>query len=250
GQDKADADRLRAHLTPRRFGPQDLPDWVRNRFTDTSGAFGRYVLIYPMGIKSKAEVVLAIQEVIGTLTVEGKTYHPTASWMFTGEAYLTVRHEGPLAVGLAALVVFMLLLFDLRHLGRAVLTFFPLGLGFLSFLGIMGWAGIPLNLFNVVVLPTIFGIGVDTAIHLNHRLRGGHTVSAVLHTTGASAAISAITTAIGFASLLVVDNEGLRSIGWIAVIGIGCTTLCTTTLIAAFETLRRTRVKQPARSGA
>ena len=61
----------------------------------------------------------------------------------------------------------------------------------------------------------------------------------MLRTTGAASVISALTTAIGFASLLVVDSEGLRSIGWIAVIG--CTSLCTTALITAFATLRMAR---------
>ena len=56
--------------------------------------------------------------------------------------------------------------------------------------------------------------------------------------TGAAAGVSAVTTAIGFGSLLAVESEGLRSIGWVAVIGIACTTLCTTALISAFATLK------------
>ncbi|MDP6946122.1 MAG: MMPL family transporter, partial [Myxococcota bacterium] len=240
GSDKADADQLRPYLTPSAFGVEDLPEWVRERFTDTTGALGRYVLLYPLGIKSQAEEVIAIQDAIGHADVEGKRYYSTASWMFTGDAYLTVQREGPLAVGLAALVVFLVLLFDSRRLGRTLLTFLPLALGFILLLGVLGWADIPLNLFNIVVLPAIFGIGVDTAIHLSHRLREGHSVAEVLRTTGAAAGMSALTTAIGFASLLAVDNEGLRSIGWVAVIGIACTFVCTTGLIAAFETLRVT----------
>lgn len=240
GQAKVDADRLLEFLEPRAFDVGDLPDWVKAKFTDTSGRLGRYVLLYPNGVKSRSEDVLKIQDAIGRIEVGGKTYYTTASWMIAGDAFRTVRDEGPLAVGLAALVVFLLLFVDLRRYADVLTAFLALVAGVVTFLGILATAGIQLNMFNVVVLPTIFGIGVDTAIHLMHRLREGDSVGTTLRTTGAAAAVSAATTAVGFGSLLLVNNEGLRSIGWVAVIGIGCTYAATTGLIGAVTVLRRT----------
>ncbi|MEC9072898.1 MAG: MMPL family transporter, partial [Myxococcota bacterium] len=79
GQAKADADQLRPYLSPSAFGVEALPDWVRERFTDTSGRLGRYVLLYPRGRKSDARQVQRIQDAIGEVTVDGETYHSTAT---------------------------------------------------------------------------------------------------------------------------------------------------------------------------
>ena len=85
----------------------------------------------------------------------------------------------------------------------------------------------------------MFGIGVDTAVHLTHRRREGATVSVMLSKSGKAAALSALTTAVGFASLLSVPSEGLRSIGWVALIGVVVTTATTMLGITALESLRR-----------
>jgi predicted RND superfamily exporter protein len=236
---RADADRLRSYLEPEAFGYKDLPAWVTEKFTDSEGNVGRYVLLYIWGPKSTAEHVLKIQDQLGTIEVDGKIHHPTASWMILGDAYTMVREEGPWAVLLASLVVLFLLILDLRSARWVVIAYAPLGVGFVLFLGILALAEIPLNLFNIVVLPTILGIGVDTSIHLVHRLREGLPVRVVLRTTGAAATISAATTAIGFGSLLVVANEGLRSIGLVAVIGIVCITGTSIALTSAAGRLIR-----------
>ena len=238
GRDKADAEALMPYLAPRAFGIADLPAWVRARFTDSEGQVGRFVLLFPAGIKSRAEEVLEIQDAIGTLTIEGETYHPSAAWMFTGEAYATVKREGPLAVALAALLVFLLLWWDQRSLSRTLRATLPLVVGFILTLGIAALIGLELTLFNIVVLPVILGIGVDTAVHLTHRLAQGVGVVEMLRTTGAAAGLSALTTAIGFGSLLSVASEGLRSIGWLALLGILCTSASTLALISAGEILR------------
>ena len=259
GQTKADADTLLRYLEPEPFDTGDLPEWVRERFTDTQGHFGRYVLLYVRGVKSRADEVLRIQDVIGQIEVDGPdgphTYYATASWFIIADAFVMVREEGPVAVALACLVVLLLLILDLRRAADVALAFVPLLVGFVVLLGALGWAGIPLNIFNIVVLPTVFGIGVDTAIHLVHRLREpGSTLWGVLRTTGAAAGISALTTVVGFLSLVFVANEGLRSIGWVAVIGITATYLASVAMIAALVALgvggyrRRTGCLEPPRS--
>ncbi len=242
GQDKDDADRIAKYLEPAPFRVEGLPAWLKDRFTDTEGQLGRYVLMYVTGTKSDGKHVVEIVDTVGTVALDDGTgtYHATASWMMLGEAYAVVKAEGPLAVMLAAGVVLLFLIGYLRSVRRVLLVFLPLTAGFVIFIGALALLEIPLNIFNIVVLPTIFGIGVDTAIHLVHRLDEGGSVREALRTTGSAAAVSSLTTAVGFFALTFVSNEGLVSIGWVAVIGIlvsYATSVCT---IAAAETLRRT----------
>jgi predicted RND superfamily exporter protein len=238
GEDKADADRLRPYLDPETFGINDLPEWVRLKFTTVDGSLGRYVLLYPKGPKSDARHVLKIRDAYGTVEVDGRTYHATASWMITGEAFDIVRREGPWAVGLAALVVLILLFVDMRRPERVFASYVPLLMGFLLFVGLLGWFEVELNLFNIIVLPSTLGIGVDTAIHLSHRIETDGAVRPALRSTGVAAGVAAVTTAVGFASLLVVASEGLRSIGIVAVVGILTVYTLTVLLISAFAILR------------
>lgn len=247
GEDKTEADELMPYLSPKPdgFGVADLPAWVRSKFTDIDGTLGRYVLLYINGPKSNAPYVLKIQDTIGDIKVGDAVYHPTAPWMITGAAYSTVKHEGPIAVGIAALVVLLLLAIDLRKPKRILVAYIPLLTGFIIFLGALAWLQVPLNLFNIVVLPTIFGIGVDTAIHLLYRIEEcPGSVKPALATTGVASGVAALTTAVGFASLLVVNSEGLQSIGSVAVVGIASIYVTTTCLTAAFVTLGRNRRKQ------
>ena len=66
-------------------------------------------------------------------------------------------------------------------------------------------------------------------------------MSEALRTTGAAAAVSSLTTAVGFFALTFVSNQGLVSIGWVAVIGILVSYITCVSLIAAGVTLTRSR---------
>jgi predicted RND superfamily exporter protein len=82
-------------------------------------------------------------------------------------------------------------------------------------------------MFNMVVIPSIIGIGIDNAVHIYHRYRreGPGSVLAVVRKTGAAVSLASITTAVGFGSSLISHHAGLRSLGLLAVIGIGSTLL-------------------------
>ena len=220
GQSKADADRLSKYLEPQAFSFDDLPEWLREQFTDSEGRLGRYVLLDVSGVKSDARHVQKIQAALGTVEVDGQTYEPAASWLILGDALTLVQREGPLAIGLAALVVLLLLGIDLRRPTKVLAVYAPIVCGFLVLLGLLRVLDIRLDIFNIVVLPTIFGIGVDTAIHLVHRFEEGDAFPVVMRTTGRAAAVSAATDAVGFLALTLMSSEVLQSIGLIAVLGI------------------------------
>jgi hypothetical protein len=95
---------------------------------------------------------------------------------------------------------------------------------------IFGWH---LNFYNLVVLPTVLGIGDDSGIHIVHRYleEGRGSIRRVLTSTGEHISVSAVTTMVGFGSLLLSTHPGLRTIGELAVLGISMT------LLAALVTL-------------
>ena len=89
-------------------------------------------------------------------------------------------------------------------------------------LGMMALLSIKFNYANFIVLPLIVGIGIDDGIHIVHCWRREATgnLSKVLSQIGRAIVLTSLTTAIGFGSLVSSHYPGLRSIGWVAALGI------------------------------
>ena len=77
----------------------------------------------------------------------------------------------------------------------------------------------------MVVLPAILGIACDNGVHLAHRFRdeGKFHMRTVLRSTGQHITIGSLTTMLGFVGLLFTTHPGLRSIGIMAILGMGMT---------------------------
>lgn len=74
--------------------------------------------------------------------------------------------------------------------------------------------GLPFNFADVIVLPLLLGIGVDSGIHLVHRHRLGDHGGAILRTSTARAVLfSALTTISSFGSLGFSTHMGIASLG-------------------------------------
>jgi hypothetical protein len=134
-----------------------------------------------------------------------------------------------------ALVMLALLAVHLRRPREVFGVFGALGLGVLLLVFVMRAASIHFNLLNVIVLPTVVGMGIDNAVHLLHTYRtlGPGSLRRVLHLVGRPAALASATTAIGFGSLSLAAHPGIRGVGVLSLIGISVMFLATTVLVLA-----------------
>ncbi len=134
---------------------------------------------------------------------------------------------------LGIVVVFVLMWADLGGPLRALFALLPLLVGMLWMLGGMALIGLRLNFFNIFVLTMIIGIGVDYGIHLLHRwYESGGDPNAVSETAKAIA-VAALTTMVGFGSLVLSHYPGLRSVGGAAILGALSTAVLSITLLPA-----------------
>ncbi len=86
----------------------------------------------------------------------------------------------------------------------------------------------PFNFANVIVLPLLLGLGVDSSIHYLHRAREAASGSAVLDTsTPRAIVISALTTMGSFGTLWLTPHRGLSSMGELLTVAIALMLLCT-----------------------
>ena len=99
--------------------------------------------------------------------------------------------------------------------------------------------GLPLNFANVIALPLLLGIGVDSGIHIIHRFRTDLPDGKnILATSSARAIIvSSLTTMGGVGNLALSPHAGTASMGLLLTLGIGITLVCMLLVLPALLTL-------------
>jgi predicted RND superfamily exporter protein len=109
----------------------------------------------------------------------------------------------------------------------------PVACGALWTAGLFALLGLKLNFMNIAILPMLLGLGVDYGIHIVHRFRlhGGLDVQEALRFTSTAVCLGALTTMVGFGSLALSVNQGIASVGLVALTGM---TAC---LLASLFTL-------------
>ncbi len=152
-----------------------------------------------------------------------------------------IRRSYIQAGGMALLVVFILLLFDYQNLSDSLLSLIPVAVGFTITFAVMWLLGVTINLANIIVLPLMFGIGVDAGVHMLHRDRQSpkSDPAGLTDGTGKGITITSFTTMLGFGALMVSHHRGMFSLGLVMATGIGFTLLACLVLMPALLELRR-----------
>ena len=128
-----------------------------------------------------------------------------------------------LAFASAAVLVFLVLLLDLRNTRHTLLALVPVFVGTIWMLGFMRALGLSFNFANLVAVPIVLGVGIDAGVHIVHRLRleGNDGIMTAVSHTGRAILIASLTTMVGFGSLMFATHRGMASLGALLVIGVG-----------------------------
>jgi predicted RND superfamily exporter protein len=221
--ERADLEELR----PPPLGPvsdADLPDAVRRPFVETDGTVGRVVLVYHDAHVSvwDGRNLMRIADLIGNIPLgDGTVVRSSGHAVIFAAMIRSIVHDAPLATGASLLCVSLLVIALARGRGGAAVVLGTLIAGVLWMLGTAAWVGVRTNFLNFIALPITFGIGVDYGIniYLRYLLEGRGRVGRAVRATGGAVALCSCTTIIGYAALLVADNQALRSFGEMAILG-------------------------------
>jgi len=187
----------------------ELPPMVRNTFLSSDGK-ANLMTIYP-----RLNPWEGASRKIFTAQVNTVTDRTTGMILAADQMIKIADSDGKKAVIAALIAVFLILLADFRNLKLSLLTFVPLILSFVSLYGIMSLFEIKLDFVNIIAIPLLVGIGIDDAVHINHRylLEGKGRMRNTLAGTGSAVALTTITTIIGFASFIPSVMRAMRSTG-------------------------------------
>ncbi len=240
-QTKKDIDEWYQYLkVDKPLGIAELPDWVRNQFTDASGEIGRFLVIWTKGTKTDFRNVSRIYAAYGTLHTPTGDVETAAEFFVIPEVYEAIRTDGPWVVLLSFCVMLCTSIVTFRSLSAGVSAALLVPLAILWLLGFMAAMGWKLNFFNVIALPLLVGLGEDAGLHMIARYRedGRGSVALVIRETGGAIMMTAWTTICGFASILWADHRGLQSLAWVSVVGVTFTFLAAIVFLPALVVLR------------
>ena len=156
----------------------------------------------------------------------------------------------------AMVMVFFLLAWNFRSWLIPVLTLVPIIVGILWTTGVIGLTIGSMNLFTVMIMVVLLGLGIDFSIHLASRfdeeIVAGRTIEdalrATLNETGKGVITGALTTAIAFYTLMIADTKGIFEFGFCAGTGVLVTLLAVLWVLPALlaHKTSRTLQKSPA----
>lgn len=214
----------------------EVPDFLREKFATKTGEIGNLVIVYPSVALSHGRNSMDFaDDVARVVTEEGRVYNSASTSIVASDMLRLMIDEAPWMV---AYTIGLIILFKAIFLGGirwVLLALLPLAASFIWMFGLMVAFGFKLNFYNLVVLPTVLGIGDDSGIHIVHRYleEGRGSIIKVLRSTGEHITASAVTTMVGFGGLLLSSYPGMRSIGELAVLGIGMTLVAALVLLPA-----------------
>ncbi|MFC1887232.1 RND family transporter [Candidatus Cloacimonadota bacterium] len=135
--------------------------------------------------------------------------------------------EGKKVLVWTVILIFIVLLIDLRNFKYATLAMLPMIASFVLLLGIMGTFDIKFTMMSVIALPMIIGIGVDDGIHLIHRYKIEKQLLPTVRSTGRAITMTTLTTIAAFGTLMVSEYRGFIGYGLLLTLGIGLAYLMT-----------------------
>ncbi|MDX2249887.1 MAG: MMPL family transporter [Bacteroidia bacterium] len=199
-----------------------------------------YIFIDPLLFDTKERDVL-VDEIDEILEASGTEY------IISGIPYIRtgyvkkLQSELVIFVTLATLFIFTILFFTYRHLWGIIIPFVIINVSLIWTLGLMGFAGQSINLISEMLIPILFVVGMSDIIHLATKylqeIKLGKSRVEAMQTTlkeiGLAVFLTSLTTAIGFASLMVSNVPPIRDFGLYASLGVMITWFITIAVMPA-----------------
>lgn len=223
---------LKSSLNPSLVAAADVPAELKSRFV---GKSGKYLLqVAPKGR-------IFDREPLKRFLDDVRRVDPAA----TGEPVMvyesmTVMRDAYRGAFIYAFIAIIAILFaTFRSIKYALIGLVPLAVGILFMVGGMWLMGINFNSANIIVMPLVLGIAVDSGIYLINRFRreDGSAADVVVSSTGVGVVLNTLTIMASFGALMVARHQGVFSIGAVMSLGMAACQVAFILVLPAVLTL-------------
>lgn len=141
---------------------------------------------------------------------------------------------------LALVLTFLIIFWALRSWRDTSFAMTPLVLGGLITILMMRLTGQDFNFANIVVLPLLLGIAMDSGIHVVHQYRVSTDDNPIAGSTSRAMFFSALVNITSFGTLALAAHRGMSSMGILLSAGLSFMLLCTFVVLPALLVNRQT----------
>ncbi len=220
---------LRDSLTAQAIDTTVLPDRFRRRWLSKTGRYR--IEAYPASDLIRSGDSIRFVGAVRTIVGEAATGAPVINLGASDAVKLSFMQ----AFTYAFVVITMLLWVILRSVKEVGIILAPLILAGLITIAASVVFSLPFNFANIIALPLLLGIGVDSALHILHRYKTALPDNGDLLQTSTARGVffSALTTVVSFGNLAASSHAGTASMGVMLSIGIVSTLTCTLLVLPA-----------------
>jgi predicted RND superfamily exporter protein len=225
GSDQSKISELLSSREHSLISQMNLPQLIKDKFTEKDGSIGRLVLVDPRqdsALWSGFQLADFIEDVRRTADeVDGRKVPVAGQLTVTSDMIGSIVKDGPKATLVSLGCVIVLIFMIYRNISTAILMLSGLMVGGIWMMGFVLWTGMKINFLNFIALPITFGIGVDYGVNVLDRYmrEPKKDILRVVRETGGAVGLCSFTTIVGYSSLLIAKNGAFVSFGLLAVLG-------------------------------
>jgi len=206
-----------------------LPQDLASRYVSENGVYR--IQVFPRDDLRNAhhleEFVAAVQTIAPEATDQPVTILGAGTTIVSAFRNATI---------MAFIFITLFLRFVLKTWGEVFLVMVPLLLVLCYSMAVAVLMGIPFNFANIIVVPLLLGIGVDSGIHVIHRVKEakGKNIHILETSTSRAVLFSSLTTVMSFGSLAFMHHAGTAGMGKLLTLSVILMIFCTLILLPAY----------------
>lgn len=208
---------------------EEIYKWVDTPMYDRSviprainenfGKDGNIIIVFP---KERQNNYQSITRYANLLT-EAKKQFPGmevgSDTLVFAEILKNIIEDGKIVLLFFLFGAFFIFYLDFKNFKDALVLELQLILSIVLLLALMGILKEPFTILNVAMIPEVLAAGIDMGVHIRHREKEGHDPIKSAALTAHAVQLGALTSILGFGSLLFASSKMLHGIAWISILG-------------------------------
>lgn len=232
------------------FGREDIPNEVRRLFlSQKPNSDYRAILVHTAIKRNNTEAIEKFAAAVKNLpSSNGHGISASGEYLVLADIFHLIKKDAVWLMVAALILIWFVLWIDFRSITQSFGIFFSMTVGLALMLGCMRLLGVYFNILNIALVPVIVGTGIDSFIHYHHRYLEDKNSSPwrSLRVIGPAITVSCLTTLVGFGGFILIGNEGLKTIGLLAIAGIFSTYMSSVLLYPSWLTIHKYMVERRA----
>lgn len=200
---------------------------IPRSINDNFGKDGNVLIVFPKEKQSHYDAIINYAHTLAEAKKEFPGMEVGSDTLIFAEILKHIIEDGKLVIALFLVCAFFIFWTDFKELRDAIALEAQLVLCIIVLVALMGLFQFPFTILNVAMIPEVLAAGIDMGVHIKHREKEGHSSFASAGLVAPAVHLGAITSILGFGSLIFASSKMLQGIAWISILGqVSCYFVC------------------------